>query len=154
MTGRCHYSGLTVRGTGPDTTAIRLSVLATLLTNRHLSVLDYKNMHRWQSGPMRGIANPKNREFKSHPVFQGLNTSMNKDTFCPMPWIGTSIGNAGQLTPCCAYDEGAVSAPDNQWTSPENQSNHIKNFRTWKISNLDSVRQELLNGVRHSENNI
>ena len=44
MTGRCHYSGLTVRGTGPDITAIRLSVLATLLTNRHLSVLDYKSL--------------------------------------------------------------------------------------------------------------
>lgn len=27
---RVHYSGLTVRGTGPDITAIRLSVLATL----------------------------------------------------------------------------------------------------------------------------
>ena len=44
MTGRCRYSGLTVRGTGPDITAIRLSELATLLTNRHLSVLDYKNL--------------------------------------------------------------------------------------------------------------
>ena len=28
-----YYSGLTVRGTGPDITAIRLSVLATFLTN-------------------------------------------------------------------------------------------------------------------------
>ena len=34
MTGRCHYSGLTVRGTGPDITAIRLSEEAPLLTNR------------------------------------------------------------------------------------------------------------------------
>ena len=33
--GRIHYAGLTVRGTGPDITAIRLSVLITLLTNRH-----------------------------------------------------------------------------------------------------------------------
>jgi hypothetical protein len=56
--GRCHYSGLTVRGTGPDITAIRLSEEAPLLTNRHLSVLDYKNMHRWQSGQMQRIANP------------------------------------------------------------------------------------------------
>ena len=43
MTGRCHYAGLTVRGTGPDITAIRLSEEAPLLTNRHLSVLDYEN---------------------------------------------------------------------------------------------------------------
>ena len=56
--GRCHYSGLTVRGTGPKITAIRLSEEAPLLTNRHLSVLDYKNMHRWQSGQMQRIANP------------------------------------------------------------------------------------------------
>lgn len=28
------------------------------------------NMVRWQSGPMHGIANPENREFKSHPHFQ------------------------------------------------------------------------------------
>jgi sulfatase maturation enzyme AslB (radical SAM superfamily) len=68
---------------------------------------------------------------------------MNKDTFCIMPWVGMSIGNAGQLTPCCAYDESAVSAPDKQ-------SHHIKNFKTWKISKLDSVRQELLAGVKHS----
>ena len=27
-------------------------------------------MQRWQSGPMHGIANPKNREFKSHPLLQ------------------------------------------------------------------------------------
>ena len=33
--GRHDYAGLTVRGTGPDITAIRLSVLATLLTNRY-----------------------------------------------------------------------------------------------------------------------
>ena len=31
--GRIRYAGLTVRGTGPDITAIRLSVLAALLTN-------------------------------------------------------------------------------------------------------------------------
>jgi sulfatase maturation enzyme AslB (radical SAM superfamily) len=67
---------------------------------------------------------------------------MNKDTFCVMPWIGTSIGNAGQLTPCCAYDENAV-------TTPNKKSYHIKNFKTWKISHLSSVRQELLDGVKH-----
>jgi hypothetical protein len=33
--GRIHYAGSTVRGTGPDITAIRLSDLANLLTNRH-----------------------------------------------------------------------------------------------------------------------
>ena len=33
--GRYDYAGSTVRGTGPDITAIRLSELATLLTNRH-----------------------------------------------------------------------------------------------------------------------
>lgn len=33
--GRYDYAGLTVRGTGPDITASRLSELATLLTNRH-----------------------------------------------------------------------------------------------------------------------
>ena len=43
MTGRCHYAGLTVRGTGPEITAIRWSEEAPLLTNRHLLVLDYKN---------------------------------------------------------------------------------------------------------------
>jgi hypothetical protein len=32
--GRIHYAGLTVRGTGPEITAIRLSVLITFLTNR------------------------------------------------------------------------------------------------------------------------
>ena len=43
MTGRCHYAGLTVRGTGPKITAIRLSEEAPLLTNWHLLMLDYKN---------------------------------------------------------------------------------------------------------------
>ena len=33
--GRIHYTGPTVRGTGPDITVIRLSDLANLLTNRH-----------------------------------------------------------------------------------------------------------------------
>ena len=42
--GRYSYAGLTVRGTGPNITAIRLSEEAPLLTNWHLSVLDYKNM--------------------------------------------------------------------------------------------------------------
>jgi len=76
-------------------------------------------------------------------VFQGLNISMNKDTFCVMPWIGASIANAGQLTPCCAYDESAVMAPDKE-------THHIRNFKTWKITQLNSVRQELLDGVKHS----
>jgi len=31
--GRIHYTGLTVRGTGPEITVIRLSELAILLTN-------------------------------------------------------------------------------------------------------------------------
>ena len=57
---------------------------------------------------------------------------MNKDTFCVMPWIGASIGNAGQLTPCCAYDEGAATAPNKS-------SHHIKNFKTWKITKLNTV---------------
>ena len=30
----------------------------------------YHYMHRWQRGPMQWIANPQNREFESHPVFQ------------------------------------------------------------------------------------
>jgi hypothetical protein len=33
--GRHNYAGLTVRGTGPNITAIRLSELAILLTNGH-----------------------------------------------------------------------------------------------------------------------
>jgi hypothetical protein len=33
--GRHDYTGLTVRGTGPDITVIRLSDLANLLTNGH-----------------------------------------------------------------------------------------------------------------------
>ena len=33
-----YYAGLTVRGTGPDITAIRLSELATLLTNRQIAL--------------------------------------------------------------------------------------------------------------------
>jgi sulfatase maturation enzyme AslB (radical SAM superfamily) len=68
---------------------------------------------------------------------------MNKDTFCVMPWIGANIGNAGQLTPCCAYDEDASLSFDKQ-------SHHIRNFKTWKINLLDSVRQELLDGVKHA----
>ena len=35
MCRRVHYAGLTVRGIGPDITAIRLSEEAPLLTNRH-----------------------------------------------------------------------------------------------------------------------
>ena len=31
-----------------------------------------KLMDRWQSGPMHWIANPENREFKSHSVLQVL----------------------------------------------------------------------------------
>ena len=66
---------------------------------------------------------------------------MNKDTFCVMPWIGISIANSGQLTPCCAYDESIVT---------DKASHHIKNFKTWKITQLNSVRQDLLNGVKHA----
>ena len=33
-------------------------------------------MYRWQSGPMHRIANPKNREFKSHSVLQIQNVSL------------------------------------------------------------------------------
>jgi hypothetical protein len=29
-------------------------------------------MHRWQSGPMHGIANPENRGFKSLPMLHIL----------------------------------------------------------------------------------
>ena len=65
---------------------------------------------------------------------------MNKDTFCVMPWIGASIGNAGQLSPCCAYDENIIT---------DKESHHVKNFKTWKITQLNSVRQELLDGVKH-----
>ena len=38
MYGRIHYAGLTVRGTGPDITAIRLSGLAILQTNRQIAL--------------------------------------------------------------------------------------------------------------------
>jgi hypothetical protein len=68
---------------------------------------------------------------------------MNKDTFCVMPWVGASIANAGQLTPCCAYDESASLAFDKK-------SHHIDNFKTWKITQLNLVRQELLDGIKHS----
>jgi hypothetical protein len=37
--GRHDYTGLTVRGTGPDITAIRLSEEAPLLTNGHDNIL-------------------------------------------------------------------------------------------------------------------
>ena len=37
--GRYSYAGLTVRGTGPNITAIRLSEEAPLLTNWHDSIL-------------------------------------------------------------------------------------------------------------------
>ena len=30
------------------------------------------DMQRWQRGPMHGIANPENREFKSHPLLQNI----------------------------------------------------------------------------------
>ena len=33
-------------------------------------LLPRSNTQRWQSGQMHGIANPENREFKSHPLFQ------------------------------------------------------------------------------------
>ena len=35
---RVHYAGLTVRGTGPNITAIRLSEEAPLLTNRQITL--------------------------------------------------------------------------------------------------------------------
>ena len=47
-----HYAGLTVRGTGPDITAIRLSEEAPLLTNRHIALYnDYfkKRATHWKS---------------------------------------------------------------------------------------------------------
>jgi len=36
--GRHNYAGLTVRGTDPNITAIRLSEEAPLLTNRHIAL--------------------------------------------------------------------------------------------------------------------
>ena len=53
---RVHYAGLTVRGTGPNITAIRLSEEAPLLTNRQIAL--YNGTPRWQSGQMQRIANP------------------------------------------------------------------------------------------------
>lgn len=44
MYGRIHYAGLTVRGTGPDITAIRLSVLATLVTNGRIVLTHYNTV--------------------------------------------------------------------------------------------------------------
>ena len=38
MCRRVHYAGLTVRGTGPNITAIRLSEEAPLLTNRQIAL--------------------------------------------------------------------------------------------------------------------
>jgi len=35
-------------------------------------------MHRWRSGPTHGIANPENREFKSHSVLQFVEASIVK----------------------------------------------------------------------------
>ena len=45
--GRYDYAGPTVRGTDPDITAIRLSVLATLLTNRHDSTKQMEQLMLW-----------------------------------------------------------------------------------------------------------
>lgn len=60
-----------------------------------------------------------------------------------MPWIGASIENTGRLSPCCAYDQDASHAFDKK-------SHHIDNFKTWKITQLNLVRQELLDGIKHS----
>ena len=51
-----HYAGLTVRGTGPNITAIRLSEEAPFLTNRQIAL--YNGTPRWQRGQMQRIANP------------------------------------------------------------------------------------------------
>jgi hypothetical protein len=48
--GRYNYSTVRVRPMLSDITAIRLSVLATLLTNRHDSTKQMVILEMWQSG--------------------------------------------------------------------------------------------------------
>ena len=51
--GRYDYAGATVRGTHPDITVIRLSVLATLLTNRHdnTKLISLEQLMLWRVHP-------------------------------------------------------------------------------------------------------
>ena len=79
----CFYSQASIRYRvwthtlfGSQRPATDPDITASALTREHrtsklaFSVLDYKNMQRWQSGPMHGIANPENRVFKSRPLLQ------------------------------------------------------------------------------------
>ena len=79
-------------------------------------------------------------------MFQRLNISMNKDTFCVMPWIGTNIDSTGNLSPCCAYSIGHDALNLNPGTM--GKFSH-SNFKQWKSWWLEPVRQELLDGQRH-----
>ena len=66
---------------------------------------------------------------------------MNKDTFCPMPWIGASIENTGTAKVCCAYD---CTADQDYQT----RMGKLEDFSAWRKIQLEPLRQDLLNGVR------
>ena len=52
-----HYAGLTVRGTGPNITAIRLSEEAPLLTNRHIALYNDYFKKQTTNGKQKVIIN-------------------------------------------------------------------------------------------------
>lgn len=65
--------------------------------------------------------------------------SIKKDTFCVAPWYSIYVGSDGKLAPCCKFDT--------------QQSTFRKTEEYWRSPELDTVRQDLLNGVKNANCN-
>ena len=62
--------------------------------------------------------------------------SIKKDTFCVAPWYSIYVGSDGRIAPCCKF-----SKPQHSYKQTEEY---------WKSSELETVRKDLLNGVKNA----
>lgn len=65
---------------------------------------------------------------------------MSSSTFCVMPFIGTQFNATGLLTPCCRYNTDDINF----------ESWDYSNFNNWWNVELQPLRNDLLNGVKHA----
>ena len=62
--------------------------------------------------------------------------AIKKDTFCVAPWYSVFVASDGKIAPCCKF------------TKPSHSYKQIEEY--FMSSDLDKVRQDLLNGVKNA----
>ena len=65
--------------------------------------------------------------------------NINKETFCPAPWIETHISVSGNVMPCCIYTENKPFG--------NVKKDSLSNIINGSVAN--NTRSELLNGIKH-----